>query len=538
MNADKNKKIKLWRRILSVIFLILSVMLIYVLFWSKSMFGDVPFAQVIFHLMVPLEGTDSSIISSYFTGVIPIIIITLLVVSLPFITDFRLYKKIKNILCEKFFKKRNKEDDIKEEEEKKENIVRKIFRFVGRFYKIHLLSIASVALVIIIVVDIFGFGIHTWIADRIDSSNIFENYYVDSKTADIEFPEDGEKKNIIYILSESLEASFADTENGGCMDENLIPYLTMLAEENTHFSREDNLAGATEVEGTGWTIAAMVSQMSGVPLMVPIGQNAYGKYSEFLPGITTLGEVLEAEGYVNEIVLGSKSQFAGVDTFFESHGNYKIFDYYSAVEAEYIDEDYYRFWGFEDNKLFEYAKNEICQLESTGKPFNIIINSIDLHTPNGYVCTECKHLHGYDKSGRYKDIINCQDRQIYEFVEWCKTQDFYEDTVIIISGDHLSMAPTVKEEFAPEDYERTTYHVIINSDVEPVNASYRDFTTMDLYPTILASIGCKIEGERLGIGTNLYSDKKTVMEEMGKEVFMEEISKNSVYYNENIVGTK
>ena len=60
---------------------------------------------------------------------------------------------------------------------------------------------------------------------------------------------------------------------------------------------------------------------------------------------------------------------------------------------------------------------------------------------------------------------------------------------------------------------------------------------MDLYPTILASIGCNIKGERLGIGTNLYSGKKTVMEEMGKEYFMEEISKNSVLYNEDIVGT-
>lgn len=533
MNSDKNKKIKLWRRILSVIFIILSVMLAYVLSWSESMFGDVPFAQVIFHLMVPLEGTDSSIISSYFTGVIPIIIVTLLVVSLPFIPDLGLYKKLKDKICKRFFKKKNKED-----KEKKGNIIIKFLGAIRRFYTVHLLPVVSVVLVIIIIVDIFGFGIHTWIADRMNSSTIFESYYVDSKTADIEFPADGEKKNIIYILSESLEASFANSNNGGCMDEDLIPNLTILARENTHFSSKDNLAGATEVEGTGWTIAAMVAQMSGVPLMVPIGQNGYGKYSEFLPGITTLGEVLEAEGYVNELIIGSKSQFAGVDTFFESHGNYKIFDYFSAVEAEYIDEDYYRFWGFEDNKLFEYAKEEIRQLESTGKPFNIMINSIDLHTPNGYACTECEHLHGSSKSDKYKDIINCQDRQIYEFVEWCKTQDFYEDTVIIISGDHLSMAPVVKEEYAPEDYERTTYHVIINSAVEPVKTSYRDFTTMDLYPTILASIGCKIKGERLGIGTNLYSDKKTVMEEMGKEKFMEEISKNSVYYNENIVGTK
>ena len=43
------------------------------------------------------------------------------------------------------------------------------------------------------------------------------------------------------------------------------------------------------------------------------------------------------------------------------------------------------------------------------------------------------------------------------------------------------------------------------------------------------------EGDRLGIGTNLYSDKMTVMEEMGKEEFMDEISKNSELYNKIIL---
>ena len=117
MNADKNKKIKLWRRILSVIFIILSVMLLYVLFWSKSVFGDVPFAQVIFHMMVPLEGADPATISSYFAGVIPIILVTLLVVSLPFISDSKLNKKFEDWICKKFIKK-NKSENNKENKEK------------------------------------------------------------------------------------------------------------------------------------------------------------------------------------------------------------------------------------------------------------------------------------------------------------------------------------------------------------------------------------------------------------------------------------
>jgi phosphoglycerol transferase len=124
------------------------------------------------------------------------------------------------------------------------------------------------------------------------------------------------------------------------------------------------------------------------------------------------------------------------------------------------------------------------------------------------------------------------------FVEWCKTQEFYEDTVIVVAGDHLSMAPVVKNEFTPDGYDRSVYNAIINSDLEPVNATNRLFTTMDMFPTILASLGFEIEGDRLGLGTNLYSDKKTVMEEVGKKEFMEEISKNSKLYNKEILGTR
>ena len=63
----KEKGIKIWKCIVSVSFIILSVMLVYLLIWTKNIFGDIPFSQVLFHMMVPLEGTDTSIIMSYVT---------------------------------------------------------------------------------------------------------------------------------------------------------------------------------------------------------------------------------------------------------------------------------------------------------------------------------------------------------------------------------------------------------------------------------------------------------------------------------------
>ena len=527
-NTEKKSEIRIWKCILSVILNILSVMLIYLLYWEKYTFGNIPFAQVLFHMMVPLEGTDSSIVSSYFYGVLPWVCLAGAIIIVIGVVYY--------LTLDDFEEDAEESEEVVEEKEKKEKkyFFGKLTTFilsVNRFCVKKMVLVTSVMLILVLIINIFGFGIHSWFIDRLDSSTLFEEYYVDAKTANIKAPE--KKKNLIYILSESLESSFTDFENGGCMDRNYIPKLTELANENTHFSRNESLAGAVEVEGTGWTIAAMVAQTSGVPLMLPIGDNAYGKYGEFLPGITSMGEILEKNGYVNEILIGSKREFAGVDTYFEQHGNYKLFDYYTAVEEGYVD-GHNGFWGVDDVDLLKIAKDEINELASGDQPFSIIINTIDLHTPSGYVCPECD----YKYNDNYKNIIACQDKLIAQFVAWCQEQDFYEDTVIVVAGDHLSMAPVVKNEYVPEGYQRSAYNAIINSDLQPINPINREFTTMDMFPTILASLGFEIKGDRLGLGTNLYSDKKTVMETVGKREFMKEISKNSKLYNKDILGTR
>lgn len=44
--------------ILTVIFVFLGLLLVRVALWVPETFGDIPFEQVIFHLLVPLVGTD------------------------------------------------------------------------------------------------------------------------------------------------------------------------------------------------------------------------------------------------------------------------------------------------------------------------------------------------------------------------------------------------------------------------------------------------------------------------------------------------
>ena len=72
---------------------------------------------------------------------------------------------------------------------------------------------------------------------------------------------------------------------------------------------------------------------------------------------------------------------------------------------------------------------------------------------------------------------------------------------------------------------RKVYNVFINTKVTSGKMKNRQFTTLDYFPTALASIGVEIKGERLGLGTNLFSDVDTLVEEYGYDYLMEELGK-------------
>ena len=84
-----------------------------------------------------------------------------------------------------------------------------------------------------------------------------------------------------------------------------------------------------------------------------------------------------------------------------------------------------------------------------------------------------------------------------------------------------------------EDYQRLIYNCFINADAETDNVTNRKFAGVDLFPTTLAALGCEIEGDRLGLGTNLFSDIPTLTEKMGFIHFDAELAKASNYYTEN-----
>lgn len=402
--------------------------------------------------------------------------------------------------------------------------------------KFHLLEKTKIKSIVMLVVFISFLlyktidllNINQYIKNQLSKSTIFEEYYVDGSKVKLEFPE--KKRNLIYIYAESMENTNASKENGGFVEKSYIPNLEKLALNNINFSNSGSIGGAMQFDNTSWTMAALIAHTAGVPLKLSIPVNNYKEYSDSLPGVYNLGDILKDNGYKNYFMIGSDAEFGGRKDYFEKHGSYIVLDYYYAKYTEKIDKDYYVWWGYEDKKLFNFAKKEILEAAESDIPFNFTILTVDTHFTDGYMDSSCEEV--FDS--KYANALYCSDQKIYSFVKWLMKQDFYENTTIIISGDHLTMQNDFYEDLG--SYQRTMYNTIINSPIEPINEKHRYFSQFDMFPTTLASLGVKIEGDRLGLGVNLFSKEKTLIEKLGYEYMQEELAKKSFFYDNVLLG--
>lgn len=497
-------------KVIRFLIIILSFVIIYLSIYIKYKFYDVSFEQLLFTISTS-TGTSFSAIREGILVVLAGVTISLVII-----------KVIKKILI-KYAKKYSSKIIITIGNKKFEVQLLPPTAFQKIIYSI-------LFLILSILFGCYYLGVFAYLQSQRELSTIFEDYYVDGHSVEISFPDN--KRNLIYIYVESLESTNFSKENGGIMDKSYIPNLEKIATENINFSNNSTIGGAYATFGTTWTTAAMIAQTAGVPLKLNVNYNIndYSGYGESLPGIYNLGDVLNDNGYKNYLMLGSGADFGGRKDYFTYHGNYEIYDYNWAKDIGLIDKDYHVWWGFEDRKLYSYAKDKITEIASNDEPFNFTLLTVDTHFIDGWLDEGCPQ----EFSTQYANVFYCADYMLNDFIQWIEKQDFYNDTTIIISGDHLTMQDGFYN--VGNDYQRYVYNAIINSSITTDNSKNRIFTTMDLYPTTLASLGVNIEGDKLGLGTNLFSDKKTLAEELGINELDSELSKRSNYYNHYLLG--
>ena len=485
---EKRIKDKKWLKIAgavcSFIIITLAVLICFSIKWMFDTWTNLSMDELVYHLKAPLEGTNEEMIWQYVrVCVVPTILIMAGISTLVILG-------------------RKKEKPY--------------WRVIAGAVVISVLAQTCSVYGAWKKLDIGGY-----MENQGEVSTFIDDNYVDPRNVELTFPE--QKRNLIYIFLESMEDTYADKKNGGAFQKNVIPELTKLAQENEDFSGKDTtLNGGYSMPGTTWTMGAMFGQTSGLPLNISIDGNDMDTQDNFFPEIVTIGDILESAGYSQTLMIGSDATFGGRRNYFTQHGNYNIKDYNYAIEQGWIPEDYKVWWGYEDEKLFGYAKDELQNLASGSEPFNLTLLTVDTHFEDGYPCELCPDTYG---DNQYANVMACSSKQVYEFVKWIQQQDFYENTTIVISGDH----PTMDSDFCEDvdkDYTRKVYTTYINADATALSTR-REYTTFDNFPTTLGALGVQIEGDRLGLGTNLFSSTQTLVERFGIDKEETELKKKS-----------
>lgn len=492
----KNKKVsKVIITVFSALFLFLGLITFFSAKWYLKIYGNVGFDSVLYTLSVSFEGVEGGLVIKYLTGAF----LPAVLVFLPLF--FVLFPPIK-----------------------------RKFKFYPINKWISLILSFSLCFGLVYSSANEAGAIEYISAMGTETSAFIEENYVNPENVKITFPEN--KRNLIYIYLESMETAFFSQEDGGGNDTNVIPNLYSLAQNNLNFSHNGGVGGFSSLSGSTWTIGSMVATTSGLPLKTPFGidANTYNQGS-FLPGVTSLNDILHQNGYYQTLMVGSDSSYGGRKQYFEGHGVDKVYDLFSARADGIVPSDYHVWWGMEDKHLYNYAKQELTKIAQSEQPFAFTMLTVDTHHIAGYVCELCENK--YDE--QYENVLSCADKQIIEFINWIKAQDFYENTTIIVTGDHPTMDGEYISRNVGGDYVRKVYNCFINTKAEAKKVKGREFCSMDMFPTILGAIGCEIEGEKLGLGTNLFSATPTLCETLGTNTVNHEVSKNSEYYNKEFL---
>ena len=357
------------------------------------------------------------------------------------------------------------------------------------------------------------------------TSSYLEDNYVAPTADNVKLP--AHKRNLVHIYMESVENSYYSKDLGGYMDQNLMPELAALSETGISWSNTDKFGGPDQLYATGHSVAGMIAMQAGVPMLASGTAGSDFSYPDF----TTIGDILEKGGYNTTFMQAATASWGGLDRYYQRHGGFDIHDHARYIADGKIPSDYSVWWGVEDDKLYEYAKEELARLGSQDKPFYMIVENGDTHFPDGYVS---ENMTEAPFDSQYANVIHYSQAETVKLVRWIQEQPWAANTTIVVTGDHRSMDKKFFEGW-DKNYHRTIVNLILNpvpgTDFPDSVTKNREFSAFDMFPTILTAIGAEVKDDRLGLGVNMFSGKQTLVERDGAKLMNEEFAKRSPFYD-------
>lgn len=342
-----------------------------------------------------------------------------------------------------------------------------------------------------------------------DSSDVTEvQNYTNNKYAEPDEDLFGiaEGKNVIKIHLESFQSFLIDHELDG---EEVTPFLNSLVnDESENFTYFENFFHQTEQGKTADAELIMDNSIYGLPqgsAFVTKGKNTY----------QALPDVLDQEkGYKSAVLHGDDKSFWNRDEIYKQFGVDYFFDsgYYD------MDDDQVIGYGLKDKPFFKESMPMLETLNEQDEPFYAHMISLTHHHPyliDDEDATIDPAETGDGSVDRYFQTARYLDESLEQFFNDLKESGLYEDSVIMIYGDHYGISENHKralgeifdEEITPYKYaelQRVPFMIKVPG-MEGKGTVSEYAGQVDVMPTLLHLLGIDNQ-DYINFGTDLFSE--------------------------------
>ncbi|MCI2899562.1 polyglycerol-phosphate lipoteichoic acid synthase LtaS [Staphylococcus hominis] len=308
------------------------------------------------------------------------------------------------------------------------------------------------------------------------------------------------KKNIIKIHLESFQTFLINKKVNG---KEVTPFLNKLSTGNDDFRYYPNFFHQTGQGKTSDSEFTMDNSLYGLPQGSAYslkGDNTY----QSLPAILD-----QKEGYTSDVMHGDYKTFWNRDQIYKHFGIDKFYDatYYDMSDENIVnlglkDKPFFKASAEYQSKMKQPFYSHLITL-TNHYPFTLNSEDASIDKPN----TGDSTVDGYIQTAHYLD------QALEQYINDLKAKGLYDDSVIMIYGDHYgisenhnnAMEKLLGEQITPAkftDLNRTGFWLKIPGKNGTVDETYAG--QMDVMPTILHLVGIDSKNY-LMFGTDMLS---------------------------------
>ncbi|EPD53599.1 hypothetical protein HMPREF1210_00422 [Paenisporosarcina sp. HGH0030] len=269
-----------------------------------------------------------------------------------------------------------------------------------------------------------------------DGSELVEvNNYVRSNQAEPNYEVFGtaEGKNLIVVSLESLQNFVVNEEMNG---EVITPFLNELTKDKDtyYFPNFYHQTGLGKTSDSEFVVENSLYPLGGGAVFFTNSGNTYN----------SMAESLNEKGYFTNVMHANNKSFWNRDIMYNALNVEKFYDVesYDIAEGDSVN------WGMKDIPFFEQSVNHMAEME---QPFYSRLITLTNHYPF-HLEEKDQFIPEYNSNSgtlnRYFQTVRYMDESVKSLFEDLKAKGLYEDSIIVMYGDHYGISENHNEAMA------------------------------------------------------------------------------------------